>query len=272
MGTFSRDGATLYYEVEGEGPLLVVLHGFIGSTESFSELSQALRRQFRVARLDLLGHGRSDAPEDPLRYGVWEGARDALALIAALGEERGHLLGYSLGGRIALRAALLAPERLRSLLIESGSPGIPSAADRAMRRASDEELARLLDDEGVETFLARWEAVPLFATQARLPPGRLAAQREARLRSKAKGLAQSLRGGGAGVTEDVSPRLGEIRLQTLLVAGARDQRYSAMLRQMARRLPFSQLTVVAGAGHNVHLERPRIYARTIRDFLLRLGR
>ncbi|MDA8346907.1 MAG: 2-succinyl-6-hydroxy-2,4-cyclohexadiene-1-carboxylate synthase [Thermaerobacter sp.] len=272
MPDLRRAGASLHYELEGTGPLLILLHGFTGSVESFADLSRRLQRRCRVARLELLGHGLSDAPQEYARYGMWEAAQDVLALMKELGEAKAHLLGYSLGGRVALRAALLAPERLHSLILESASPGIPSDAERADRRASDEALCRLLDEQGIEAFTNRWEAAPLFATQARCPPERRAQQRAVRLGQRPHGLIGSLRGAGAGATDDVSGRLQEIRVPTLLIAGARDPKYRGTLRQMARAMSTADYRVVTGAGHNVHFEKPRVYARMVEEFLVRTAR
>ncbi len=267
MPEFDRAGARLHYEIEGEGPLLVALHGFTGSAESFSGLARALRARRRVARLDLLGHGRSGAPLDPARYGVWEAAQDVLALLDELGAPQADVLGYSLGGRIALRAALLSPRRVASLVVESASPGIASEAERRRRRASDEDLARLLDERGIAAFVDRWERVPLFATQARCPPARLDSQRAQRLSQRPQGLACSLRGAGAGQADDIAPRLGEIAVPALLIAGALDENYRELLQGMAQRMRQARCIAVRGAGHNVHFEKPRIYARIVSEFL-----
>ncbi len=271
MPEFCRAGATLHYEITGSGPLLLALHGFTGSAESFAPLARSLRGH-RVARLELLGHGGSDAPGESARYGVWEAAQDVLTLLESLGEARADLLGYSLGGRVALRAALLAPGRVRSLVLESASPGITSMAERARRVESDEALCRVLSQGGIEAFVARWEAHPLFASQARCPPGRLARQRAERLRQRPDGLCGSLRGAGAGATDDVSLRLGEIKAPVLLIAGARDAKYGAKLQAMASAMGAAELAIVPAAGHNVHFERPRVFARLVQEFLARLAR
>ena len=272
MPELRRAGARVHYEIEGEGPLVVLVHGFTGSAEGFASLSKVLRKRYRVVRPELLGHGRSDAPEDPARYGVWEAARDLLGLLDALSEEHCHLLGYSLGGRVALRMALLAPERLHSLILESTSPGIAGEEARAARRESDERLSEILERDGIEAFVRHWEAVPLFATQARCPPERLLRQRAARLAQRPHGLAQSLCGAGAGATDDVSPRLREIRVPALLLAGARDEKYRAALREAARQMPAAHHQVVQGAGHNIHFEKPRLFARLTEEFLARTAR
>lgn len=267
MPELQRQGARIHYAVDGSGPALVLLHGFTGSAESFGPLARELSPRHTVIRVDLLGHGASDTPPDPLRYGVWQAADDVLAVVEAAHAACFDLLGYSLGGRIALRVALRAGERLRRLVIESASPGLSDPKERAVRRESDEQLARLLETQGIAAFVDRWEDLPLFRSQARLPDEKRHALRQQRLGCRPEGLAQSLRGAGAGTAHDVTARLSEIRAPTLLVGGQEDEKYRTVLQEMAQRLPAATLRLVPGSGHNVHLEHPRLFGRLVADFL-----
>jgi 2-succinyl-6-hydroxy-2,4-cyclohexadiene-1-carboxylate synthase len=181
--------------------------------------------------------------------------------------ERSALLGYSMGGRIALALALAEPERVGALVLESASPGIADPEERAARRAADQALAARIEREGIEAFVDFWMSQPLFVSQARLGPDALATARRARLRSGAPGLAGSLRGVGAGIQEPLWHRLGELRVPTLLVAGAEDEKFQAIARRMAAGIPDCEVAFIPEAGHNTHLENPAAFAQEVVGFL-----
>ena len=267
MPEFVRAGARLHYELRGSGAPLIALHGFTGGGRDFLPLANALRRQAMTITLDLMGHGESDAPADPGRYSLAASADDVLALADELGLTSFDLLGYSMGGRVALRTVLAQPRRIRRLVLESASPGIRDPQERQRRRESDLALARTIDEEGLPAFVDRWLRQDLFRTLRMLPASQQAALREEKLRQRPEGLARSLRGAGAGEDEDVWGRLGEIRGRVLLIGGMEDRKYGAILSQMAERMPDARLVRVPRVGHTVHLERPRLFAAYVAEFL-----
>jgi 2-succinyl-6-hydroxy-2,4-cyclohexadiene-1-carboxylate synthase len=255
-------------ELGGSGQPLILLHGFTGSSESWRELASGWRARWRTIAIDLPGHGRAEAPPEPERYRSSPTVAAVLATIERLDlPERPHLLGYSMGGRVALHLALARPERFATLTLESASPGIVDPAERTARVRSDEALADLIEREGIAAFVERWERVPLFASQGRLPADVRARLRAGRLAQRPLGLANSLRGFGAGVPEPLQPRLGELRLPTLLIVGALDEKYCQLGREMAATLSDARLVVVPDAGHTVHLERPDAFAAALESFL-----
>ena len=250
-------------EASQQGTPLVLLHGFTGSTATWQPHRESLARQRRVVAVDLLGHGRSDAPPEPSRYAMPRAVADVVALLDALGIERASLLGYSMGARLALHAAAAAPERIVTLVLESGSPGLRGDAERAARRESDEALARRIERDGVEAFVDYWEALPLFASQRMLPPDVRLALRRQRLANMATGLANSLRGMGTGAQEPLWERLGEIAVPTTIVTGECDRKFVEIGRLMAAAMPAARLETVRGAGHAVHLEQPAIFIEAV---------
>lgn len=263
-------GLRLFAAETGSGSGVLLLHGFTGSADTWQGLARHLaRRGLRAVAVDLVGHARSDAPEDAERYSFARCTADLLELADRLGLGRFGLVGYSLGGRVALHLALAAPRRVAALVLESCSPGIPDPEERALRRRRDEALADAIERDGLEAFVAYWEAQPLFATQARLPARTRARLRAQRLGHAPGGLARVLRGLGAGVQEPLWGRLGELGMPVLLVAGAEDTRYAAIARAMAEAIPRASLRVIPRAGHAVHLERPRLFCRAVADFLCR---
>jgi 2-succinyl-6-hydroxy-2,4-cyclohexadiene-1-carboxylate synthase len=261
------DDIELRYERAGAGPPLLLLHGFTGSADEWAPLLPALAPLRDAIAVDLIGHGRSSAPADPARYTMDQCVLDLLALLDALGVGRLDVLGYSMGGRVALHLAAAAPARVSSLLLESASPGIADAGERAARAAADDALAERIEAEGLEWFADHWAAVPLFASQAALPPEVRAALRERRLQGSARGYANSLRGMGAGRQESLWDRLPALPMPALLVSGELDGKYLASNERVAALLPEARHAIVRGAGHTVHLEQPEAFRDLVVGFL-----
>ncbi len=267
MSLVAVRGVRYNVECRGQGPTVLFLHGFTGSAAGWAPVLEALPEGLRTVCVDLLGHGLSDAPHDPGRYALTEAALDIAELAERLALAPLHLVGYSLGGRLALHVALARPDILTSLVLVSASPGIADAADRAQRKASDAEWARFILTRGVPAFVARWESLPLFATERELSPAERAAVRAERLSQRPHGLANSLLGAGAGAQEYLLERLGGVRVPTLVVAGARDVKYVALAERLGAALPRARVEIVPGAGHAVHRERPAALARLVTQHL-----
>ena len=251
------------------GGTLTLIHGFTGSAAGWgAHLDTFAAVGLRAIALDMLGHGASDLPDDPARYAMGLCRDDILAALAQLGIGAGEsaLLGYSMGGRIALYTALSG--YFSALILESASPGLATEAERAARRASDAALAQRIERDGVPAFVDEWERLPLFASQQLLPAERRDALRAQRLHNRAAGLANSLRGIGTGAQPSLWDDLPRLSIPTLLIAGALDTKYAAIARQMAERLPHAQLTVVPNAGHAPHVEQPTMFDELVTDFCL----
>lgn len=256
-----------HVERTGSGPPLLLLHGFTGSSAEWAALLPALAPLRTVIAVDLIGHGRSSAPADPARYTMEHCVADVLALLDALGLARADVLGYSMGGRVALHVAAAAPERVGSLILESSSPGLADAAERAARATSDDALADRIEREGLDWFVDHWAAIPLFASQQALPLAERAALRARRRQGSAQGYANSLRGMGTGRQGSLWARLPTLGVPALLVSGALDQKYVAIHDQMAERLAETRHLSVSGAGHTVHLEQREAFAQLVVGFL-----
>jgi 2-succinyl-6-hydroxy-2,4-cyclohexadiene-1-carboxylate synthase len=214
--------------------------------------------------VDLPGHGESVGL---LREAyTTEGAiRTVLDLLDELDIGPPAIVGYSMGGRLALYLALRHPERCAGLFLESASPGIESAAERRARREADEERASHLEQD-FGTFLEDWYRQPLFASLAR-HQGLMESMIEARARNDPGELARSLRGTGAGRGPSLWGELAELRVPALAVAGALDEKFVEVSRRMADLNPRLRTVIVPGAGHNVHLEAPEAYLSLLQDFL-----
>jgi 2-succinyl-5-enolpyruvyl-6-hydroxy-3-cyclohexene-1-carboxylate synthase/2-succinyl-6-hydroxy-2,4-cyclohexadiene-1-carboxylate synthase len=233
---------------------LVLLHGFTQTGRTWAPVAAALGERYRCFMPDLPGHG--DASERrPATFGA------VGAYLAALRPERFTLCGYSMGGRLALDAALRIPGRIERLVLVSASPGLADDAEREARRKADFALADRIEADGLEAFVEAWGRQPLFAAQ---PRGVAEIARADRLRNTAGGLAAALRGMSTGVMEPLWSRLGALELPVTLVVGGQDERFRAIAERMAQAIPAAEVVVVEGAGHAVHLERPDALAEALR--------
>jgi len=255
-------------ETAGAGDALVLLHGFTGSAAMWEPHTRGLAQRFFTVAIDHMGHGESDAPADPKRYGVGFAVEDILSVLDHLKIHRASVLGYSMGGRVALALAIIAPERLSALILESASPGLRDAGARRARAAQDAALAEVIERDGIEGFVNRWERLPLFASQARLPEDVRARLRAQRLQNTPTGLANSLRGLGQGVQLPMHEFLPQLRIPTLLVAGALDPDYCERGREMSQLIMGARLEIVPDAGHAVHLEQPEAFRHLVAEFLV----
>jgi 2-succinyl-6-hydroxy-2,4-cyclohexadiene-1-carboxylate synthase len=174
------------------------------------------------------------------------------------------VVGYSMGGRLALHAAIRRPDALRALMLVGASAGIEDGALRAERRDADERLAAWIERRSIEEVVDAWERLPVFATQS---PELREALRPGRLSHDPVELASLLRTAGQGTLPPVWTRLGEVGCPTLLVAGEADDAYVEAVHRMAQLLPRGTARLVPGAGHAPQLEAPETFARVLAEFL-----
>lgn len=273
MGRFEAPGvepldALWHRELGTAGaPPLVMLHGFLGTHATWLSLAGALRRSWRVVLPDLYGHGQSGIPRDRAHLTPDGTARDVLALAAAVAPGPLALVGYSLGGRVALRMAAAAPERVAALVLVSASPGIAAEDERSARRAADARLADQIEAGGLSAFMERWDENPVLASGRPLSEAQHRRLAHDRRRQRAAGLAASLRWAGGGQQPDTWPLLPHWPIPTLVVAGAVDVKYAALARRAAGLIPDAELAVLEGVGHRVPLEAPAELSRLVSRFL-----
>jgi 2-succinyl-6-hydroxy-2,4-cyclohexadiene-1-carboxylate synthase len=237
----------------------VLVHGFTQTSDCWAPVDAALAEDHDLVAVDAPGHRGSSAVEVDLPAGA--------AAITEVGGSATYL-GYSMGARFCLRAALDHPALVEALVLVSGTAGIDDDAARAERRTADERLADRVLALGTEGFVDEWLAQPLFAS---LPPGR--AHRRERLANIPAGLASSLLLAGTGAMEPLWHRLDELSMPVLVVVGALDAKYVALGRRLVSSIGSSaELSVVADAGHTVHLEQPDAFVDQVRSWLASVGR
>jgi 2-succinyl-6-hydroxy-2,4-cyclohexadiene-1-carboxylate synthase len=257
------------YEVRtgGRGTAVLLVHGFTGRGADWSAFLPALRRSHTTVVVDLLGHGRSDAPRDPACHAIERQAADLAEVLRRLGTAPAVAVGYSMGARIVLRLAMDAPGVVSGLILESPSAGIADRDERQARRAADDAQADRIEGEGIEAFVASWEASPLFAAERRLPAAVRDDIRATRLRNRSDGLAASLRGAGQGAMEPLHDRLASIACPALVVAGDLDPVGVRRARDVAGRIPSAGLVVLPKTGHAPHREDPARFRHLLIDQL-----
>jgi len=267
--TVAADGTKLAVRtIDGDGRLVVALHGFTGNGATMLPLLDAARDGRPVLAPDLVGHGESAAPDHTEPYTMASVVDQVLSLIGPRPPGSVHLVGYSMGGRVALSMAARAPWYFASVTTISSTPGLADPKERAERAEHDVATAARLEEQGLSTFIGSWLDLPLFAPYiASLDAEALEATIEQRRTNTVGGLAHSLRGTGTGSMPPVWDALGSLRSPLLAIAGERDPKYTEIARAMATTAPNGAARIVPDAGHVVHVERPAQVAESLVEFL-----
>ncbi len=246
---------------------LVLLHGFTGSKASWAAVRAAFASTRRVLAIDRPGHGDTVITGRTFDFSLSATAALVAETLAALRVPRADVVGYSMGGRVALQLAIGHGERVARLVLESASAGFATAAARARRRAADERLAASIERDGVARFVARWQALPLFRSLAAMPPLAHEAFRRQRLTCRPAGLAASLRGMGTGVQPWLGERAESVTAPVLLVTGALDRKFTAKAVGLLPRFARGCHEIIEVAGHVPHIEQPERFIAAVRTFL-----
>lgn len=251
---------------------LVLLHGFTQNRQCWGPFAGQLDDGRPVERWDLPGHGDGGPAADGWatadRLAAQAAARTAATAApratttAEAGARASDWLGYSLGGRMLLHLVLAHPNMVRRAVLIGATAGLATSAERAERRGADEALAERIEQDGVDAFIERWLALPMWDG---LPEAAQFA--DERRTNTADGLAGSLRLAGTGAQDDLWPRLGEIDVPVLVLAGGRDQKFTAIGRRLAAALPHGEFRAIPNAGHAVHLEAPERTAQAVTGWL-----
>lgn len=258
------NGANYSYEIQGAGEPLVLLHGFTSQKETWNQFVKVWKEHFQVITIDLPGHGQTKV-DNPRTMGAV--SDDLEQIFSQLNINKAHILGYSMGGRVALSFALTYPQLVQTLTLESASPGLATAKERAERRKNDAKIIKRLEKDGIEGFVKFWENIPLFNTQKQLSTKIQKQIQKERLSQKASGLIDSLRYMGTGVQPSWWKDLETFTKRVLLIVGQKDTKFVTINEKMLRLFSKANMEVIEYAGHTVHIEQPEIFVKVVSNFL-----
>lgn len=248
----------LYYEESGRGPAVVLIHGGQLDRRMWDTQFRDYARSYRVIRYDVRGYGRSQRPTQP-----YSDTKDLLSLLDALGVRRAHLVGLSLGGRIALDFVVAHPDRVASLVL--AGPGLGGFPDSPEEEKRFVKILRAAQDGHLDRAAELWLKDPYMAPAMEHPE--LAPRiRQLALDNADNNLANPLL--NRAPDPPTATRLGEIRAPTLIILGSRDVPWiKAVVETLGKKIPQARKVVIEGAGHMVNMEKPAEFDRAVLGFL-----
>jgi 2-succinyl-6-hydroxy-2,4-cyclohexadiene-1-carboxylate synthase len=245
-------------------PAILFLHGFMGSLEDWHVISKQLSTDYFCVMIDLPGHGNTVvSQEDDFRMSKTAGS--LIGYLKSAGIQNCHLLGYSMGGRLALYIAVNFPQECNRVVLESANPGLIDEKEKKVRRKYDEELAREIEKNSAEEFLDKWYSMPLFQTLKEHPGFKELL--ENRIRYYNKDLSKSLVGMGLGNQASFWNKLNQLKMPILILTGEKDEKFRKIALQMYRKNKGFRVSVVRDCGHNVHFEDPETFVWEVKKFL-----
>ena len=241
---------------------VVALHGFTGSHQDFEPLKSMVNEDLvEFVAPDWPGHGKLKQETDSRKYSL--DAHMEIISAAVGSSKQVILLGYSMGGRLALNWALIHPDRIQKLILIGASPGIAHQSESVERLKGDQALAQFIRIHGVQPFIKYWNGKTFFRPLMALPPERLDPILERRLKNTAEGLALSLENVGTANLPSLWPRLRELRCAVDIVVGEMDPKFIEIGYRMGECIPKARISVIESAGHALHLEKPQDIAALI---------
>lgn len=266
-------GTSFHYEVRGDGgaaesthPVLF-LHGFSQSLATWYPVVERMPDE-HIVLLDLIGHGESDKPEVDAPYSVFSQVEQLEAVRQAFGLGPVRVVGYSMGGRIALMYAVRYPASISALVLESASFGPRTPAEREAYAARDRAMAERVRESSASEFARWWAETPVLASQQALPLELQEAEARSRAANDTQALARALLGSGQSQMPTLFEAASRLPMPLLYICGAHDAKYSALADEAHKAWGLDVRRFAT--GHNVHLERPHEYAETLVEFFERV--
>ncbi len=265
----TSDGINLsYYFTHAEkASTILFLHGFTGCINDWIDIIPSFENEFNILAIDLIGHGKSDAPKDVSFYSEDNIVKHIFEIINYLNLNELIIVGYSMGGRAALSFFFSYPKNVKALILESASPGIEEETERKNRLLNDFNLANRIEEIGTKKFIDEWMEAPLFQPLKKLPESDYKNIKGHRYSNDKTGLANSLRGFSQGIMKSYWERLSEIKIPVLLLSGELDDKYRALNKRVNSTIPDSEFRTVKSAGHNIHLQNRDEFINLAKQFL-----
>lgn len=251
MAVLERDGVRIHYEVSGQGPAVLVTHGYTASSHMFAGTAEALATDHTVIRWDIRGHAGSDAGDDPANYTAAASVADMDALLDAAGVECAVLAGHSLGGYLTLEYYLAHRDRVRALVLIGTGPGYRADDARAGWNRMAAKMADGFDTKGLAAL------------------GR-SAEVDGSVHRDAKGLALAGRGILPQHDARVMEALPSIAVPTLVIVGERDEMFLGSAAYFGKKVPGCEVEIISNAGHAPNIDQPELFHAHLRAFLARL--
>lgn len=261
------NGVDYHVEVSGVGFPVILLHGFSGDITTWSKCEKGLMKNTRIIKIDLVGHGKSSSPDSIERYEMKSVVEDLRIIFQKLNIVQADVVGYSMGGRVALAFSLMNPTLVRKLVLESASPGLVTEEEKSSRRKQDQLLASNIKQNGIDWFVEYWGNISLFESQKKLPALIRQRIKEQRMQNSIKGLANSLIGMGTGSQPSYWDNLNEYSGEVLLLTGSIDKKFVMIAEKMSKYLKNSQWVNIDGCGHAIHVEQPEKFGTIVSGFL-----
>ncbi|KIU50359.1 MULTISPECIES: alpha/beta fold hydrolase [Bradyrhizobium] len=249
MAKLNRDGVEIYYEIHGNGPPLILTHGYSSTSAMWQGQIEALSKRHRLILWDMRGHGQSDYPDNPDAYSEAHTVGDIAALLDAAGADKAVVGGLSLGGYMSLAFHRAHPERVRALLIIDTGPGFKKDDAREVWNKRARDTGDRFDHEGLDMLKS------------------LSPERASVTHRNARGLALAARGMLAQRDARVIESLPDIKVPSLVVVGADDTPFLAASDYMAVKIPGAQKAVIPNAGHAVNIDQPQPFIDAVLPFL-----
>ena len=253
MPFLDRGGGALYYEIYGNGPALLLTHGYGSSSHMWAGQVAPFSRQFKLVLWDMRGHGRSSSPDDPSLYSEAASVADMAALLDAAAAQTAVIGGLSLGGYMSLAFHLAHPTRTRALLIIDTGPGFRNDEARESWNTRANTIAGRFESEGL----------------SRLANASIE-QRDA-AHTSAMGLALAARGMLAQCDARVIESLPKIKVPSLVIVGGNDAAFLKASDYMAAKIPGTRKVVIADAGHAANIDQPDAFNQAVFSFLREAG-
>lgn len=264
----TRDGLQLHVEEVGTGTPVLFVHEFAGDHRSWEPQLRAFSRQYRCITYAARGYAPSDVPDDPERYSQAHAVADAIAVLDALGIERAHVVGLSMGGFVSLHLARSHPDRVRSAVVAGVGYGAPYDKQQKFR-GECESVADAFATEGAEQVAQRYAYGPARVQfQNKDPRGH--AEFAAHLGEHSSvGSEHTMRGFQAARPSlyDFAEELAQVHVPTLVLTGDEDEGCLEPNLWLKRTLPNAGLMVLPRSGHTLNLEEPGLFNRAVGDFI-----
>ncbi|WBW97247.1 2-succinyl-6-hydroxy-2,4-cyclohexadiene-1-carboxylate synthase [Oceanirhabdus sp. W0125-5] len=254
-----------HVQIKGEGKPIICLHGF---SENLSTWKYLELKGYKLILIDFIGHGKSDKPYSSEYYDLKVILNHINKLIKELGLNKYSMLGYSMGGRIALAYALSYENEITQLILESSSYGESDHINRVNRRRWDKELAKSIREKGIEWFDEYWSNLSIFESQRNLPENIRYEISERRLSNEAHALSNTLICTGQGNFPCFKEEIVNLTMPVLYVSGEYDEKYRKIGNEFQKLNINIQHKTISAVGHNTHVEKPNKFNKTVNEFLL----